>query len=63
MATVNVPTAHFNSDEVLIKDCSENEDMLACLRTHNVIKETGKFLEKGFVFIPVYVLNPESEWI
>ncbi len=52
-ATVNIPSASLASDEVLIKNYSENEGLLEILTKANIVKPTGRFIDSGFVSIPV----------
>lgn len=52
-ATVNIPTANLSSDEVLVKDYSENEGMLEALIAANIVEPTGRFVNSGFVSLPV----------
>lgn len=49
--TVNIPeVAHrINKDEVLIKDWSENEGMLAGLIQAGIVEDTGLTVPTGFV--------------
>ena len=61
-ATVNLPDVLLEENEVLIKDYSENEGILDFLLTNNIVKLTGKGVQSGFAWIPVCILNPESEW-
>jgi len=42
-ATVNVPEAHLDENEVVIKNYSENEGVLNCMVKNSLIKPTGRF--------------------
>ena len=53
MATVNVPHAHLEEGEVLIKNYSENEGILEMLEKEGVVERTGRTVPSGFVDIPV----------
>lgn len=53
MATVNIPMANLEADEVVIKDYSENEGVLEALVKAGVVKDTGKIIATGFVTCPV----------
>ena len=53
MATVNIPHATLDQDEVLIKNWSENEGVLSALVASGVVKDTGKTVRTGFVFANV----------
>lgn len=48
-ATVNIPEAILGKDEVLIKNWSENEGVLATLVNAGVVEGTGKKVPTGFV--------------
>ena len=52
-ATVNMPCCELESDEVVIKDYSENEGMLDTLVKAGIVKYTGKTVSSGFVVCPV----------
>ena len=52
-ATVNIPMANLEADEVIIKDYSENEGMLETLVKARVVKDTGKTITNGFITCPV----------
>ena len=62
IVTVNLPDVLLEDNEVLIKDYSENEGMLDFLTANNIVIPTEKGVQSGFVWIPVCILNPESEW-
>jgi hypothetical protein len=53
IATVNVPEAPMEHDEVAIKDYSENEGMLDVLMKARVVSAPIRFVQSGFVNIPV----------
>ena len=59
-ATVNVPDAILEDNEILIKDYSENTGMLNALVETGIVTDTGKRVETGFVTIPVCLFkNPD----
>ena len=60
-ATVNIPEAPLNSDQVLIKNWSENEGILDALIEHKVVVDTGVTVPTGFVEANLCVLLPQSE--
>ena len=62
VASVNLPDVLLLENEVLIKDYSENEGMYEFLLTNNIVKHTTKGYDNGFVWFPIGILNPESEW-
>lgn len=47
--TVNMPNIELKENEVIIKDYSENEGLLATLLDHNVIKLTERVVDTGWV--------------
>ena len=53
IATVNIPEIPLESDEVIIKDYSENEGMLKALLTAGIVAEPHRFVGSGFVTMPV----------
>lgn len=61
-ATVNLPDVFLKDNEVLIKDYSENEGILDFLVENNIVTPTGKGVQSGHVWVPIAILNPESEW-
>ena len=52
-ATVNMPSFNLESDEVVIKNYSENEGMLETLIVAGIVTPTGKSISNGFVSCPV----------
>lgn len=52
-ATVNIPCCNIESDEILIKNYSENEGLLEILENAGIVKSTGKYVESGWVQVPV----------
>lgn len=52
-ATVNIPGAAISADEVIIKDYSENFGIFQTLIDANIIKDTGRQIEIGWVKCPV----------
>lgn len=61
-ASINLPDVLLMDDEIAIKDYSENEGMFRFLLDNNIITDTGKEVQSGFVTVPIGFLNPESEW-
>jgi len=55
-ATVNLSDTPLASDEVIVKDYSENEGMLDTLLKAGVVELTGRTVSTGFVTCPVCVL-------
>lgn len=53
VATVNIPEIELASDEVIIKDCAENEGMLATLVAAGVVEDTGRMVTSEFVICPI----------
>ena len=53
MATVNLPDVDIAEDEVAIKDYSENEGMLAALTRHKIVGRPLRYVQSGFVSIPI----------
>lgn len=53
VATVNVPSAHLEEGELLIKNYSENEGILEKLEEAGYVKRTGREIQTGFVTVPV----------
>lgn len=63
-ATVNVPEVSLQSDEVIIKDYSENEGIFSCLVRANVIEDTGRRIPLGFTEGKIAKLTEEAlSWI
>jgi hypothetical protein len=58
-ATVNIPDAILENNEILIKNYTENEGMLDCLVNSGIIIDTGKKVHSGFVKIPICIYLPE----
>ena len=56
-ATVNMPDEYLAETEVLIKDYSENEGMLAALVEAGIVTDTGQKVNSGFVQIPICIFN------
>lgn len=53
MATVNIPEAHIESDEVIIKNYSENEGILEVLIEAEIISGPIDYVQSDFVECPV----------
>jgi hypothetical protein len=52
-ASVNVPGVELESNEVLIKNYSENEGILEMLEEAGYVERTGRYVQSGFVNIPI----------
>lgn len=52
-ATVNLPDIELASDEVVIKNYSENEGLLEVLVAYNYVIPTGQVVETGYVSVPI----------
>lgn len=59
VASVHIPEVRVASDEVLIKDYSENEGMLNALRDAGVVTHTIREVESGFINIPLVKMSDE----
>lgn len=57
-ATVNLPGAKLDPNQVAIKNYAENEGMLDALVTAGVVKPTGETVRSGFVEVPICELQP-----
>lgn len=53
IATVNVPEYDLAADEVVIKSYSENIGVLDALINANIVRETGRFVNTGYISAPV----------
>ena len=62
VASVNFPNVLLLDKEVIIKDYSENEGMFQFLCNNNIITDTGKTVNNGYVSCPIGRLNPELSW-
>lgn len=61
-ATVNLPEVLLEENEILVKDYSENEGVLKFLLDNKIVTPTEKGVQSGHVWIPVCILNPQSQW-
>ena len=63
VATVNLPDVDLASDEVCIKNWSENEGVLNILYDAGVIGPVLRLIKTGFVECPVVqlLINPEED--
>jgi hypothetical protein len=52
-ATTNLQGIDLEENEILIKDYSENEGVLAFLEENKIVEFTGKYIHSGWVGIPV----------
>lgn len=48
-ASTNIPEAHLEEGEILIKDWSENTGILAELVRHKIVEDTGRRVRTGHV--------------
>ena len=55
-ATVNVPEASLESDEVIIKNYSENMGLDDALIESGLTEDTGKRINVGYVTVPIHKL-------
>jgi len=62
VATINIPEHPLDVDEVIIKDYSENSGILDCLIQNKVISEPVRFIQTGYVTVPVCKLLIEPEY-
>jgi hypothetical protein len=53
VASVNMPDESLEADEICIKDYSENEGMLECLMKAKIVSAPLRYVESGWVTIPV----------
>ena len=53
IATVNIPGVNLASDEVIIKDYSENEGVLKVLVDAGIVSAPIDHVENGFVTCPI----------
>ena len=53
VATVNAPDVPLLPHQLLIKDYSENEGMLAALEKAGIVKASGLYVRSGHVSLPV----------
>jgi hypothetical protein len=62
VVTVNTPWLELEPGEMLVKNHCENENMLVFLTMNNIVTDTGKVFEQGFVVYPIVKLNPKKQW-
>lgn len=60
VATVNIPDVPLESDEVIIKNYSENEGMDTVLINAGIIGPPRRSVQTGFVIVPIckLLINP-----
>ena len=65
VASVNLPDVPLDSDEIAIKDYGENEGLLECLIDNKVVTEPIRFIQQGYVSIPIckLLINKEDAGI
>lgn len=59
--TVNMPEVQLGPDEILVKDYSECEGNLAAAEDAGLVATTGRFVEHGYVKIPICRLLKKPE--
>jgi hypothetical protein len=61
-ATVNIPNVILAENEIIIKDYSENDGMLAALVYGGIVKNPHRYCTTGFVSCPIckLIINPEE---
>ena len=52
-ATVNLPDEKLDTDEIAIKDYSENEGMLTALVEAGIVTKIKRLVSSGYVIIPI----------
>lgn len=62
VATVAVDE-HIESDELAIKSYSENEGVLEWMIKNEIVQEPHRFVQSGFVLIPVCKLTEDAKSI
>jgi len=55
-ATVNIPEIDLKQSEIILKTYSENEGMLECLVDAGIVSKPIKWIEGGYVEVPVVEL-------
>jgi hypothetical protein len=55
-ATVNIPDAHLEKDEIIIKNYSENEGVLDFLIENGITSKPDRWIASGWVTCPVVKL-------
>ena len=58
--TTNLPEQVLADDEILIKSYSENEGMLEALVAQGIVSKPVKWVQSGFVAVPVVKLLKET---
>ena len=60
VASVNLPSDHLESDEVAIKNYSENQGVLDALVDAQIVSQPVRFIASGFIQVPVckLLINP-----
>ncbi len=53
MATINMSDTKINSDEVAIKDYSENSGMLDVLVNAKIVSKPIRYIQSGFIEVPI----------
>lgn len=62
VVSVNTPWLELEPGEMLVKNYGENEGILLFLISNNIVTDTGKLFEQGFVKFPIVKLNPQKLW-
>lgn len=60
-ATVNIPDAKIEPNQVIIKDYSENEGIYDCLKEAGIIQGVHKFVQVGHTYTLVCDLTEERK--
>jgi hypothetical protein len=63
VATASVWTANLKKGEFAIKDYSENEGLLDRLIESQIVQPPHRYVESGFVNLPIVRLTPKSNFI
>jgi|APGre2960657505_1045072.scaffolds.fasta_scaffold37011_2 hypothetical protein len=61
-ASKYVPDFELNQGEILIKNYSENVGILEFLIENNIVSDTGKKLNSGYIQLHICILNNKEEW-
>ena len=56
-ATVNIPEASLEDDEVIIRNSEQNEGILEVLEKAGILEPTGRSIKSGFITCPVCKLK------
>lgn len=59
--SINISEQPLEENEIIVKTY-EVEELFPVLRAHNVISEPKRWIQAGYVNVPVVDFHPESEW-